>query len=500
MSKPSPIVVCMLTLRRATPLCGIVVGLLAGQMLLWFLGWYGLLSIGLIGILLAIVRVRLTGIVGGIVLAASTAFPLSFSTHPLPMLTDATFPMRVEEPPRYPKVGLIKFTGVLLASPWGGRRVIVSAVHLPWHNSVYVEEGDTIWFRGNCTPPETSYNPFTYASWLLRRGISAQCKADFLSRSQLKQKPVRAHLQDVITAQTYSSAGEHEGAGLFLAMVFGFRDQLSESTERSFKTLGLTHLLVVSGYQISLIFGVMVSVCGRVLLASRVVRCPRNVAVYPAIFIAIGYVWLCGSDTATVRALLAGFCVALQIWLEHPITFLHRVFLAILGINLLFPFAFFDLGVQYTLAALLGIASGSYLSREKSRVVQFLLVSIHVWLFTSFLTVLWFGSLPLVSLPINILLAAPWATFNCIVGSLGLILSYGGSPYTNCLLQGTSFLNQLLLEQVRYMACFGELLELPCQGVGIRLSVALFILMVVALSWRSSLRELVTSSGRSAWM
>jgi ComEC/Rec2-related protein len=500
MYKPRPIVVCILTLRRATPLAGIVIGIVLGQILLWFLSWYGLLCIGIISILLVRCKVRFAGIVGGIVLAASTAFPFSFSSVPLPVLTDATFPVRIEGPPRYPKVGLIKFTGVLLAPPWEGKRVIVSAIHLPWHNSVYVEEGDTIWFRGNCTPPEPSINPFTYPSWLLRQRIAGQCKADFLSRDHLTRKPLRAHLQDVITEQTYRSAGESEGTGLFLAMVFGFRDQLSESTERSFKTLGLTHLLVVSGYQISLIFGVMVSVSARILMASRMVKCPRNVAVYPSILIAAVYVWLCGSDTATVRALLAGMCVALQIWLEHPITFLHRVFLAIIGINLLFPFALFDLGVQYTFAALLGIASGSYLTRKKSRVVKFLSVSMHVWLYTSCLTVMWFGTFPLASLPINLVLAAPWATFNCIVGSIGLILSYGGVPCMNFLLQGTSFMNQILLDNVRYIARFGEVLDLSCEGSGMRATVVIGILVVTGVLWWSCVRELILSRGRSAWM
>lgn len=500
MSKPSPIVVCKLTLRRATPLSGVVVGIVIGQLLLWFLGWYGLAFIGGIGLLFAVIGVRFPGIIAGVVLAASTAFPLTFHSSPIPTLIDATFPVRVEGLPRYPKVGLIKFTGVLLAGPWKGKQVVISAIHLPWHNSVYVEEGDTLWFRGTCSPPDFSLNPFTYASWLIRQGISAQCKADFLSHSRNKQIPFRTYLQGLITEQTYRSAGENEGSGLFLAMAFGFRDQLSDATERSFKALGLTHLLVVSGYQISLIFGVLVSVSARILLVTKVVRCPRNIAVYPAIGIAAGYVWLCGSDTATVRALLAGICVALQIWLEHPITFIHRVLLAIVGINLLFPFALFDLGVQFTIAALLGIASGSYLTRKRSRLNQFLAVSLHVWLCTSFLTVLWFGNLPLASLPINLILAAPWATFNCIVGSIGLMLSYGKLPFSDALLQITSSVNQLLLEQVRQAGRVGEVLLLPCEEFGVRLGIAGVILLIMVLFWRSSLRELISSRGRSAWM
>ena len=215
--EPSPMLIMMLVLRRATPLGGVLAGIVIGQLVLWFVGWYGLVALGLLSSILSVVNIRWPGVLGGVLIATATTFSFSFSSAAIPVLKDAAFPLKVDAPPRYPKVGLIKFTGVMLEQPWAGKRIVISAVHLPWHNSVYVEEGDTLWFRGDCAPPDLTVNPFTYAAWLVRQGISAQCKADFLSRPQSRDKPVRSYLQEAITRKNLLGSWGKRGCRIVLS-------------------------------------------------------------------------------------------------------------------------------------------------------------------------------------------------------------------------------------------------------------------------------------------
>lgn len=494
----SPYSILVLALRRATPLAGVVFGIVLGQLIMWPLGLVGVVAVPLTAAALELFGLPYAGFRAGLVIAAALALSFWGTLTELPTLPDVSVPLIVEEIPRYPKVGLTTFIGRLDAPLWREQKVFVRAIHLPWRNSSQLQQGNLVWMRGECHPPEYSLNPFSYDAWQIRQGIVLVCKADYLTEPVTKLPSLRTQVREALVHHTYSIAGENEGNGLFLAMTFGFRDQLSEQTERVFKSLGLTHLLVVSGYQISLIFGVLLLGFSRVLFRLKFFVCPRNMAVLPALLASGVYVWLCGSDTATVRAFLAGVCIALQYWLEHRVTFLHRITFALFGISLIFPFAWLDLGVQFTATALLGIGSGLYVSRGNKKHVRFFMVSYHVWLLTSVTMVLWFGTLTLLSLPVNLLVATPWSSFNCTVGTLALALSYLSLPGASFPLYLIGAVNSIMVSLLSYLEYYSRDLILSFESPWKRIGVALFMCALLGIQWWRHLSAIVRSEGKSA--
>lgn len=477
---------------------GVLFGSIVGQLAIWPLGWTGVIVIALCSALLEFLRLPLVGIRAGMLISCASALSFWGTLADVPGGEDLSLPILIDEIPRYPKVGLMTFVGHLQGSPWAGQKVFVRAIHLPWRNSSKLQQGTLVWMRGECHPPEYTSNPFTYESWQRRQGIALVCESSYLTAPIAESPSIRAVVREAVVQHTYQSAGEVEGNGLFLAMTFGFRDQLSEQTERVFKSLGLTHLLVVSGYQISLIFGVILVCCSRTLMWLRLFACPRNVAVLPALIAAGLYVWLCGSDTATMRAFLAGICIALQYWIEHRVSFLHRIVLALFGITLIFPFAWLDLGVQFTTAALLGIGSGLYLSRGNTPFRRCISVSLHVWLMTSIVMVMWFGSFTLISLPINLLVATPWSSLNCTVGALALVMSYLPLPWSSMPLYLVGVVNGVAVGALSYIEYYTRgmilILDEPYQ----RLIIISLLLGAFIILWRRSLLELVYTGAKSA--
>lgn len=96
-----------------------------------------------------------------------------------------------------------------------------------------------------------------------------------------------------------------EQAELTAAMVFGRLEGLKEETTRAFQTLGLTHVLVVSGMHVSIVAAMAIAVL-------RVAGAPRTVAAAAVIAATLGYATLAGGGPAVLRAtvLAQHACVA----------------------------------------------------------------------------------------------------------------------------------------------------------------------------------------------
>lgn len=417
--------------RSRYPAWFLLPGLLLGQLVTVYDSAVGSLvlvtSAGIGGLLLfkprAPFRYILTPLVCSLFVGSTSV--LVTVRSPLTVASEETLLLSVVEEPRYRRKGEVQFVAEIVSSesqPHGGR-LYCRAVNLPWNNLFEPESGTLFYARVKTYALRRVTDPFSYDSYLARRGIQARCRVNFATKPILVQAGPVSRARSWVRQRIESVLGSGERAGLLLSMGLGIRDVLTDRTERAFKATGLAHLLVVSGYQVTLVFYLLrrtflflgVPICQRV---------PFNLRRFggiPAFTGSVAFVLLTGAEPAGVRAL-----VALGAFVLGEITGRVRDFIQSLGVSLLlvsviWPGAALEPGVQLTYAALLGIGIG-LTPNGYSTLRGYLRVCWYASLFTSIVTIAWFGYFSPIGLLLNPLLAPLAAFVSCKVGLAGLAL------------------------------------------------------------------------------
>jgi hypothetical protein len=127
---------------------------------------------------------------------------------------------------------------------------------------------ETVWLSGRDRPPNAvrgdvvgvagSVRPIEdegFAEFLLRRGISAELEVDQAERlGPAPSVPVRwAQSFRALAGRSILSSFPPREAGLLLGLALGDDSRLDPALERDFRATGLSHLLVVSGENVSLV-------------------------------------------------------------------------------------------------------------------------------------------------------------------------------------------------------------------------------------------------------
>jgi competence protein ComEC len=427
---------------------------------------------------------KCSSLIAGLIIGIFTAQIGLREEQSLRAADDATFVGTVNGTPRRPNPGEVIF---MLATDVGGKAVVLRcrAIDLPWRNAGVLKNGDTIVVRGSLKPVQKPLDPFSWEGWLWRKGVFGEMRARFVSQAFEEHRSLTDHVREEIETLVQNKVGRDAGAALFLSMALGYQDLLSVQLERAFNRLGLTHILIVSGYQVGLMYTFVVSLAGGLLAyiqyASRYLRSTVTLA---GLGVAAGYVVCIGAEMSAVRALIAAACLSAHVLSERSSSFAQRWGVALLGIQLIWPWCIFDIGVILTFAALLGIGIGSRLGRS-DQFSSFIWINICVWICTTLVVVVWRGNLSPLGLLLNLLVAAPWSIINCTIGLSSLVLVALGMPGGEIPLQAVAWCNRYLAELVLYLGegSFGGWeLDLAAR-CGVALS--LCALVGVAL-WRAS--------------
>lgn len=161
---------------------------------------------------------------------------------------------------------------------------------------VKFEVGDKISFRGHYTP--NKHDTFNFMSFdnygkLSASGtISVADKRDLLVSDKIKNAGFRAFV---------STGFENEGRTLY-AMVFGDKSKLNETTKSTFQSVGLAHILAVSGLHI----GFFVLMLSAFLDFCRVNKYAKFGILSVLLLV---YCWLCGFSYSVLRA--SAMCIVM---------------------------------------------------------------------------------------------------------------------------------------------------------------------------------------------
>jgi ComEC/Rec2-related protein len=439
-------------LRMQAPLLGIALTLLAGQSLYYVLIFQWSLGTMLLSAVLAVVLVFQVIIRRGLKprLIRSVLVMIGFASawlatprtdsifdHAAQFSTDKSYLARVIEEPRFRSPGRIEVVltiyGEMQRQPEGGftlkrhppRKILCRGVDLPWKNLTSTLPNALLIMRGTFRPLIASDTVLeSFAGTLLRSGFDATCRIRYATIATTPPLSLLAKLRNAVRSLAEQALGIGEPSGLFLAMTLGSRDLISSDTENAFKRTGLAHLLVASGAQVTLVYYFYLQ-----LLEALLVKIPRvallvcipHVARAAALIMSFFFVCIIGAESACMRAALALFFLVIASLSERSGGMAGGILFSLLILALLWPGSYLDPGVQLSYSALIGLWIGALLI--DSKLGRAITCSLCASIATSFVGLLWFGTISVVGLLLNIVVAPLTSFLCCNMGLLGIAIA-----------------------------------------------------------------------------
>lgn len=209
--------------------------------------------------------------------------------------------------------------------------------------------GDRLRVTGQLSaPPE--FATFSYADFLARQGVYS-----LIDRPQVsvlehdRGNPILAVVYDfrdrayVVIQQILPEPQ----ASLLSGILLGIDAGLPVVVQEDFRNTGTTHIIAISGYNITILISIMSAVVVRLLGRRKS---------FPILIIGlIAYTILVGASASVVRASIMGGITLLAIYLGRQGAALNSLFAAGFIMTLLDPNTLFDVGFQLSFAATLGL-------------------------------------------------------------------------------------------------------------------------------------------------
>ncbi len=229
-------------------------------------------------------------------------------------------------------------------------RILVSTDRYP-----EFETGDRVMVRGEIENPENfiteAGKEFNYVEYLSNKNIVFTMSFAEISLIQAHES---RHLQRFLINLKYSFLSaiqrvikEPEG-GLLGGILLGAKDGLDEETEQKFINTGTIHIVVLSGYNITIVSEAIVRNLERFM--------PERIALSFGAFGILVFALLTGAGTTTIRATVMGLLGLLARVTKRNYDILRALFLA--GFLMVFtnPFALvYDISFQLSFIATLGL-------------------------------------------------------------------------------------------------------------------------------------------------
>jgi len=209
--------------------------------------------------------------------------------------------------------------------------------------------GDLLQIEGELeTPPE--FESFSYKDYLARQGIYTLLRYPQIDRlAQGQGNPFYAALyglKDRAQATIRAILPEPE-ASLLSGILLGRDSEIPKDLWDDFNRTQTAHIIVISGFNISIVAGLLSYIGQRIL--------GRNRCLYFALSGILLYTIFVGAGPSVVRAAIMGSLYIIAIHLGRQAHALISLVVAAFLMTLLNPFTLWDLGFQLSFAATLGL-------------------------------------------------------------------------------------------------------------------------------------------------
>jgi len=314
-------------------------------------------------------------------------------------------------------------------------------VTVPLLQATGLHPGQAIAVSGTLYRPQPATNPggFDFQAYLQQEGSFAGMRGSQVNIVkhtgwgwwQVRQRIVRSQMRWL-----GSPAGP-----LVSAMVLGGRGvDLPYSVKDQFVRVGLAHALAASGFQTSLILGVVLSLLN---------RCSAKVKFGVGCLALLVFVGLSGAQPAVLRAALMGFGGLVALLLDRTIKPLGALF-AVATLMLVWnPLWIWDLGFQLSFLATLGLLVTvspltKWLDWLPSAIAPLVAVPVAAYLWTLPVQLQAFGVVSPYSIPVN-LVTTPLISVLSLGGMASALASLLWSPAGSAIAWLLKYPTQLLL-------------------------------------------------------
>lgn len=286
----------------------------------------------------------------------------------------------------------------------------------PTYSASRLRSGDLIFFAPapeRIASPELPY-AFDYARYMQLKGIThRQYLRDgewqlSLHTDRLTLADHASHLQQACVASLYRLGLSPGNAALLAAVVWGYKNDLSDDVRDYFSAAGLSHMLAVSGLHT----GIIAFVLWLIFYPLRYtpLRGAQGIATLVLLWV---YAYITGLSPSVIRACVMASFVGVAHLMHRRNSTLNAVFGSATLVLALSPCQLFDVGFQLSYAAVLGIvlfaryidpAQRCGCRHEGVRYVSGLLsVSVSAQAATTLIAAYYFHYIPVWSLLANIL-------------------------------------------------------------------------------------------------
>lgn len=255
-------------------------------------------------------------------------------------------------------------------------------------------------------------------------------------------------------------------ASLVSGLLLGSRKGMSEELTRDFQAVGLTHIVAVSGYNISLVIACIFALFSFVPMKRRVILSVISVALF---------VLFVGASAAAVRAGIMGSLSMWGLYTGRRSQAFFALLWSAVAMTVWNPAILpFDIGFQLSFASTLGLLVFSpMLEKVFPLKVPFLrealLLTLSAQIATFPFMLFYFGRLSLIS-PVANLVVAPLLPFCMLFSGLSLI---GGAPLA---MLATLYLKGVILS-TRWLA------KIPYADVPLQINLQGFLFTLFCLSF-----------------
>jgi len=335
---------------------------------------------------------------------------------------------------------------------------------------------DKIRFTGKLETPKNS-SEFNYQEFLIKdniRTISFYPEIELIERENFSIFQKILEIKDVLRNST-SRILPSPYSEILMAMMLGDTRSLPQFVKDIYNSVGLSHILAISGSHIAIIIGILISLLGLTRLKKH--------SFYIILSILIFYIVLIGYPASAVRAGIMGSILLLGEKIKRPYLIERSLIIAAFFMLIINPlFLRYDIGFQLSFLAVLGIALCQDIFKDffnkifKGRIkwLQYVLaITLAAQVYTLPIVIYNFGFFSLFSPLVNILIV-PMLTFLTI---LSFIAIFAGviSSFLGTILAFPLYLMLIYIQKISIY--FGNL---PLNGITVN-SLSFFWVIVLYL-------------------
>jgi len=365
--------------------------------------------------------------------------------------------------------------------------------------------GDQVQVRGSLeTPP--ILEDFDYRGYLAHRGVYSHVPDAHIER--LSGGGGAAWKRTLLTFKARAQATiarilPEPEASLLTGILLGVESGIPHDLSEDFTTTGASHVIAISGFNISIITALLTATLG------RLVR-DRRLAAGIAIAGVVTYTILVGADAAVVRAAVMGVVTVIGVAVGRQGLALNSLALAAIVMTALNPYTLWDVGFQLSVAATLGLilyaqrfesTTQRLLERKLSAgrakqvvgwVGDALLLTLAAQITTTPLILWHFGRLSVVSLLTNGLIL-PVQSLVMFFGGAATLIGLVVEPLGRVVGWAAYLWLAWTIRVVRWTA------DLPVASVPLKLSDGGLIALYIAIGGLTALLLLPRQRRRDAW-